>query len=160
MALTTRTISSLMNGVSRQPAILRSQDQTEDEVNTWGNIAVGLARRPPTVHVADLGVADIEDAFIHHINRDKDERYIVVIANGTLRIFDTATGEEQVVNTPYGTDYLAGASGVFRAVTVADYTFLVNTSIVPALAAVGADEAAPPNYYIPGGYLAYGQGVG
>lgn len=160
MALSKRTITSLMNGVSRQPAILRSQDQTEDELNTWGNIAVGLARRPPTVHVANLGVDDIDEAFIHHINRDKDERYVVVIANGSLRIFDTETGVEQTVNTPYGTDYLAGAAGVFKAVTVADYTFLVNSSIIPALADVGADEATPPAYYLPGGWKAYGQGVG
>lgn len=160
MALATRTIKSLMNGVSRQPAILRSQDQTEDELNTWANIAVGLARRPPTVHVADLGIADIEDAFVHHINRDVNERYVVVISNGVLRIFDTTTGAEQTVNTPYGTDYLVGTAGSFKAVTVADYTFLVNTSIVPAMGTVGADEAAPPNYYLPGGWMAYGQGVG
>jgi hypothetical protein len=35
VALTTRTIPALMNGISQQPAILRSSDQTEDELNTW-----------------------------------------------------------------------------------------------------------------------------
>lgn len=160
MALTTRVISSLLNGVSRQPAILRSQDQTDDEVNTWGNFALGLGRRPPTTHVANLGVDGIEDAFIHFINRDKEERYIVVIADGAVRIFDAATGAEQTVTTPYGTAYLSGPAGAFKAVTVADYTFLVNSSVTPALAAVGADHSAPPAYYLPGGWRTWGQAVG
>lgn len=160
MSLTTRVIASLLNGVSRQPAILRSQDQTDDEVNTWGDFALGLGRRPPTAHVADLGVVGIEDAFIHHINRDREERYIVVITDGTVRVFDEATGEEKTVTTPYGTDYLVGAAGAFKAVTVADYTFIVNSSITPALGAVGDDHAAPPPYYLPGGYLTWGQAVG
>lgn len=160
MALSTRTLSSLLNGVSRQPAILRSQDQTEDELNTWGNIALGLGRRPPTQHIADLDVADAEGAFIHHINRDTSERYLVIIKDGDLRVFDATTGEEQTVAFPTGKGYLAGAEGAFKAVTVADYTFIVNSSITPALGAVGADEAAPPNYILPGGHIIWGQGQG
>lgn len=160
MALTTRTISSLLNGISRQPAILRSQDQTEDEVNTWGYVAVGLGRRPPTKHVANLGVTGIEGKFIHHINRDPTERYIVLIGDGTVRVFDAFTGAEKTVTTPYGSAYLAGPAGAFRAVTVADHTFIVNSSIKPALGAVGADEVAPPAYTYPGGWRAYGEGVG
>jgi hypothetical protein len=157
MALTTRTISSLLNGVSRQPAILRSQDQTEDEINTWGDVAKGLGRRPPTTYVADLDIEDAAGSFIHHINRDVSERYIVVIKDGDLRVFDIATGEEQTVSFPTGKDYLAGAEGGFKAVTVADYTFIVNSSITPALGSVGSDETTPPNYYLPGGSLVWGQ---
>lgn len=160
MSISTRVIPSLLNGVSRQPAILRSQDQTDDEVNTWGHMAYGLGRRPPTIHAADLAVVGIEQAFIHHINRDQDERYIVVILNGAVRVFDATTGVEQTVTTPYGTAYLAGAAGAFKAVTVADYTFIVNSSITPQLGAVGADHATPPSYYLPGGSLAYGQKAG
>lgn len=160
MALNTRTLSSLLNGVSRQPAILRSQDQTEDEVNTWGDVAKGLGRRPPTIHVADLDIDEAEGSFIHHINRDVSERYIVVIKDGTLRVFDSATGEEKTVSFPAGSDYLAGAPGGFKAVTVADYTFIVNSAITPALGGVGDDEATPPDYLLPGGSIVWGQGLG
>jgi hypothetical protein len=160
MSLTTRVIPSLLNGVSRQPAILRSHDQTDDEVNTWGNFALGLGRRPPTIHVASLDVENIEDAFIHHINRDSEERYIVTIEGGEIKVFDAATGEEKTVATPYGTTYLDGTKGAFKAVTVADYTFIVNSSITPALGAVAADHGAPPNYYVPGGRDAWGRLVG
>jgi hypothetical protein len=43
-----------MNGVSQQPPILRSADQTEDELNTWSHIAEGLSRRPPTQTIQKL----------------------------------------------------------------------------------------------------------
>lgn len=161
MSLTTRTIASLLNGISHQPAILRSPDQTEDEVNTWGSLANGLGRRPPTKHIAELDVPGIEDAFVHQINRDAAERYLVVIGDGTIKVFDLTTGDEKTVATPFGTDYLVGPARAFRATTVADYTFIVNSSIAPALAGVGADEVAPPaGLYTPGGWRAYGEGVG
>ncbi|SKB49782.1 phage nozzle protein [Sphingopyxis flava] len=160
MSLTTRTISSLLNGVSRQPAILRSQDQTEDEINTWGDIARGLGRRPPTKHIADLGVSDAEGSFIHHINRDTSERYVVIIKDGDLRVFDATDGAEKTVAFPFGKAYLAGVEGAFKAVTVADFTFIVNSSITPALGAVGDDEETPPAYYLPGGYRVWGEGMG
>lgn len=160
MSLSTRTITSLLNGISRQPAILRSQDQTEDEVNTWGSFAKGLGRRPPTKHLAKLPITNVESAFIHPINRDKNERYMVVVADGDLRVFDLADGSEKTVAFPFGKAYLTGASSVFRATTVADYTFIVNSSIKPAMQAAGADETAPPaGYYQPGGYLATGAAV-
>lgn len=161
MALSTRTIASLLNGISHQPAILRSPDQTEDEVNTWGSLAKGLGRRPPTQHIKELDIAGVEDAFIHTINRDAAERYLVVIANGSIRVFDLLTGEEKAVSTPFGTAYLAGPAGAFKATTVADYTFIVNSAITPALKGAGEDEVAPPaGYYTPGGWRAYGVGVG
>ncbi|WP_109798681.1 phage nozzle protein [Novosphingobium meiothermophilum] len=159
MSLVTRTIPSLNNGISLQPPILRSADQTEDELNTWVDIARGVSRRPPTQHVADLNVTNIEDAFVHHINRDKNERYIVVIADGALRVFDGATGEEKTVTAPFGWGYLAGApAGAFKAVTVADYTFIVNSSVTVELDDLGADTATPPaDLPSPGGTLSWGR---
>lgn len=160
MPQTTRTIPGLSNGISLQPPILRSPDQTDDEVNTWGDIAVGLTRRPPTKHVKDLGVTSISDAFIHHINRDPSNRYVVVVIGGQIRVFDDATGVEKTVTAPFGWGYLTGASRAdLRAVTVADYTFIVNAQKVVAMGAAKADQSAPPAYHYPGGYLPQGAGV-
>lgn len=143
MTLRTKVIPALHNGVSQQPPLLRSIDQMEDEVNTWALLADGLGKRPPTEHVASLG-ALTTDAFIHHINRDVTERYIVVIDQGAIKVFDHATGAEQTVNAPGGLGYLTG--GPFRAVTVADYTFILNTSKVCAMAAAGADVTPDADY--------------
>lgn len=145
MTLRSRVIPSLFNGVSQQPPILRSPDQTEDEVNTWATLAEGVAKRPPSEHVANLGGVS-EDAFIHHINRDASERYIVIIDSGQVRVFDHATGMEATVNAPDGWDYLT--NGTYRAVTVADYTFIVNTDKVCALDATSDRSTVDPNYYL------------
>lgn len=158
MSLTKRTIPSLLNGISRQPAILRSSDQTADEVNTWGSFAEGLGRRPPTEHVADLAVSDVGNAHIHEINRSADERYMAVIADGTIRVFDLLTGDEKTVHTPFGTAYLNAPASAFRATTVADYTFIVNSTVKPQMLPHGQDEVTPPvGYYRPGGSLARGE---
>lgn len=143
MTLRTKVIPALHNGVSQQPPLLRSVDQMEAEENTWALLADGLGKRPPTEHVANLG-AIADTAFIHHINRDVDERYIVVIDGGVLKVFDHATGAEQTVNAPGGLGYLSG--GPYRAVTVADYTFIVNTGKVCGMAALGADAVADATY--------------
>ena len=152
MALTTRTLPALSNGISRQPAILRSPDQTEDELNTWGNIATGLGRRPPTETIRKLTGLDLGDATVHHINRDISERYLVVIDTGVIKVFDEATGDEETVNAPLGWGYLDAAGPKYRALTVADYTFIVNTTKTVELKAAGQDEVTPDtDLRFPGG---------
>lgn len=143
MSLRTKVIPSLYNGVSQQPPILRTVDQTEREENTWAVLADGVGKRPPTEHIASLGSIS-SDAFVHHINRDVTERYIVVIDEGTLRVFDHTTGLEKTVNAPDGFGYLSG--GPYRAVTVADYTFIVNTQTVVTMGAAGGDTVNDPSY--------------
>lgn len=144
MSLRTKVIPSLYNGVSQQPPILRTVDQMEREENTWAVLADGVGKRPPSEHLASLGAIS-SDAFIHHINRDVTERYIVVIDAGVLKVYDHATGAEQTVNAPGGFGYLSG--GPYRAVTVADYTFIVNTEMVCAMATAGADTSSDPVYF-------------
>ncbi len=151
MALTTRTLPAINNGVSRQPAILRSFDQTDEEINTWGYIATGVSRRPPTKFIRELDIDALEGAFVHHINRDLSERYLVVIDSGVIRVFDHETGDEKTVNAPGGLGYLDADGPAYRAVTVADYTFIVNTAKTVVLDDLGADETPPPDYVAPPG---------
>lgn len=125
--LITSSIPNLINGVSQQPPTLRLASQSEEQVNFLSSVADGLTVRPPSRHLAVLDNADWEDAFIHTINRDVSERYLVVIRNGQLRVFEAETGIERTVNAPDGWAYLNGAGKTdYRAVTVADYTFILN----------------------------------
>jgi hypothetical protein len=143
MSLRHRVIPSILNGVSRQPPIMRASDQNEDELNTWSSMSDGLAKRPPAELVAKISDGFSEDVFIHYINRDTTERYCVIIDAGTLRVFDALTGAEQTVNAPQGLSYL-GTGSNFQAVTVADYTFIVNSDVVCQMDAAGADLVADP----------------
>lgn len=144
MSLRSKVLPALYNGVSQQPPIMRSIDQNEDELNTWSVLADGVGKRPPTELVAHLGNIS-DDAFIHHINRDVGERYIVVIDGGQIKVYDHLTGEQKTVNAPEGYGYLA--DGDLRAMTVADYTFIVNANKQVLLADVGADTVVEPDTY-------------
>ena len=146
MSLKHRVIPSILNGVSRQPALMRASDQNEDELNTWSSMASGLTKRPPAHLIAKLSNNFSEDVFIHYINRDTTERYCVVIDAGTIRVFDVLTGAEKTVNAPGGLSYL-GTGSNFKAVTVADYTFIVNSDQACALDVADADLTPDPPYY-------------
>lgn len=125
--LISSSIPNLINGISQQPATLRLASQAEEQVNFLSSVADGLTNRPPTRHVKKLDDAAWSDAFLHTINRDTSERYIVVIRNERVRVFEAETGVERVVNAPGGWTYLnGGGQQDYRAVTVADYTFILN----------------------------------
>jgi hypothetical protein len=125
--LISQSIPNLVNGVSQQPFTLRLASQAELQENGMSTTSQGLRKRPPTKHLKKILSGNYETAYIHTINRDEIERYIVVISGGDLKVFDLA-GTEKTVSFPTGKAYLtaADASNNFRAVTVADYTFIVN----------------------------------
>lgn len=130
MPLISSSIPNLVNGVSQQPPTLRLTSQAEAQENGISTVAKGMKKRPPTKHIAKLTGVQLTDAYLHTINRDANEKYIVAISNGALRVWDLL-GTEMTVNTPNGVAYLASATPktAFRTVTVADYTFLVNKGI-------------------------------
>jgi hypothetical protein len=130
MALISSSIPNMVNGVSQQPFTLRLSSQAELQENGLSTTSQGLRKRPPTKHLKKILNGSIGNAFVHTINRDENERYVVVVTNGDLKVFDLA-GNEKTVNFPNGKGYLSATSPdtAFRAVTVADYTFLVNKTI-------------------------------
>ena len=119
-----------MNGVSQQPFTLRLSSQAELQENGLSTTSQGLKKRPPTKHLKKIISGTLGNAYIHTINRDENERYVVVVTNGDLRIYDLE-GNQKTVNFPNGKSYLTSLdpTNSFRAVTVADYTFLVNKSV-------------------------------
>lgn len=130
MGLISTTIPNLINGVSQQPYALRLASQCDEQINGFSSVVDGLGKRPPSKHIAKLtGVTGT--AYIHTINRDASEQYIVVVQNGSLRVFDI-NGVEKTVSFPNGVSYLSSSNPVetFRCVTVADYTFVLNNSKV------------------------------
>jgi hypothetical protein len=128
--LISQSIPNLANGVSQQPFTLRLGSQGELQENGLSTTSQGLRKRPPTKHLKKILSGSYANAYIHTINRDETEQYIVVITNGGIKVFDL-NGVEKTVSAPSGLAYLTSAdpSNSFRAVTVADYTFIVNKGI-------------------------------
>lgn len=134
MPIISGSVPNLINGVSQQPFALRLASQAEEQINGYSSIVEGLTKRPPTKHVAKLLSSLPEASYVHIVNRDVNERYVVVATNGDLKVFDFF-GVEKTVNFPAGKGYLASASCNFGAVTVADYTFFLNKDMTVALGA-------------------------
>lgn len=150
MSLIVKSIPTLIGGVSQQPAHVRSSDQLESQTNGWSSIALGLSKRAPSELIKRILDTNTTDAFIHTINRDVTERFVVVIANGRIRVFDME-GNERTVTAAYGWEYLDGVtrfSEDINATTVADYTFIVNRKKVCAMAPLGADTQHDEAYQI------------
>jgi hypothetical protein len=147
MALLQETNSGLFNGVSQQPASMRLKSQCEQQENAIGELVRGLYKRPPSKFIRDLGSVVASESYVHKIDRDINERYVVIFTDdGTepIVIYDLVNDEFPTVN--YGTldedlnftqntsvkDYLTfNKSNVvafnrIRATTIADYTIVVN----------------------------------
>lgn len=136
MALLSGTIPNMLNGVSQQPMILRLPTQGTEQINGYSSVVEGLQKRPPCKHIGKLLTGTPDNLFFHLINRDPTERYSVLIADGEVYVHDL-TGVARTVTYGSGAQaYLSlGTGSSFEAVTVADYTFIVNRDVTPAMAA-------------------------
>lgn len=140
--LISSAIPNLVNGVSQQPAPLRLASQCEAQENFQSSVVEGLKRRPASRHLAKLTSSSWSTAFLHTINRDLIERYQMVIDGGDLKVFDIFTGNPVTVSFPDGKGYLSASSrDDYRAITVADHTFIVNQKVDVAMS--NATTASP-----------------
>lgn len=142
MSLVSSTIPNFVNGVSQQPYTLRLSSQGGVQENGLSAVSTGLRKRPPTEHLAKILGSPLTDAYLHTIDRDGTEQYVVVITNGDLKVYDLM-GVQKTVTFTNGTGYLVPVSGSvdqsFALTTVADYTFVVNkTKTVLASTTLGA----------------------
>ena len=136
MALVSRTIPNLVQGVSQQPEVLRLNSQAGEQINGFSSVVEGLKKRPNTKYVAKLSSSSFGNCFIHTINRDANERYILVITNGGIAVYDIDGTAKSVVNQSSATNYLSSSDpkGDFVCMTVADFTFIVNKNQATAMA--------------------------
>ena len=144
MTLISQDIASFKGGVSQQPDILRFPDQLQEQLNAFSSEVSGLQKRPPTVYLNRLRGKFSSDPFIHVINRDANEQYVLAIDNGNLEVWDLKGNKQTVNYADSAKSYLSGSSNDMRAVTVADYTFILNRKKVVTM--LDTTEANPyPN---------------
>lgn len=146
MALVTLPIPNMLNGVSQQPDQLRFPTQGDVQENGYSSVVDGLAKRYPTEHVGKLINGAVGSCKVHVINRDDAEQYVVIVRDNAISVYDE-NGVAQ--NVTYGSGaqaYLDLDSGVdpakvFKLLTVADYTFVVNTTKTVAMDTVNLTAA-------------------
>lgn len=138
-------IVNLINGVSQQAVALRQPTQAAAQTNFYATIVDGLKKRPPTEVLAKVLTSAPSSAKFHLINRDASERYIVVLLDGDLKVYDF-DGNEKTVAFPDGKAYLSASvdpAADFTALSIADYTFIVNRRVTVAL---GAADKSPTRH--------------
>jgi hypothetical protein len=147
VALANGTIPNMVGGISQQKAVLRLPNQSDGEVNTFPAIVDGNKKRPPSEHVAFIPFTTGPSDFSHFIVRDINEQYVVNISGGAINVCGI-DGSPRTVSLPNGAGYLTAPTGVidsqcFEALTIADYTFIVNKSVKTLLAPVYAPVRPP-----------------
>lgn len=132
--LVSNTIPNLINGVSQQPDLVRLPSQCEEMTNCYPTLESFLRRRPATMHLARLLETRVDDAFVHTINRDEAEQYIVIFLPGDVKVY-RLDGSPVTVNFPHGRAYLplGNVSRTLRCMTINDYSFVVNTAKTTAV---------------------------
>lgn len=131
MGLINQDIKNLVSGVSQQPPILRHPEQLEEQLNGYASEAGGLQKRPPTIFEANLGKRGnaINKPLIHFIDRDTNEKYIVIFTGAGIDVFDLQ-GNKKTVNINEDASYIYTQSprSNIKAITIADYTFISNVA--------------------------------
>lgn len=144
MSRISKLIPSFFNGVSQQDAALRLVTQCEEMDNIYPSIVTGCRSRPYLKHIKKIATS-LNSAYTHMINRDANERYVVLIFDGSIKVFDMAGNEKTVTVNAGGATYLdcADPKTDFAVMTVADHTFIVNKTITVAKDTTETLEVAP-----------------
>ena len=134
MAVISRAIPTLLRGISQSSDALKQPDHADIQDNADSNPVLGLTKRSGFQFVTALQSSTLGNVHIQTINRDANERYVAIFSNGNVKVYEL-DGTELTVNKPDGTAYLNTSTprSVLKTVTIADFTFVVNTSITAAM---------------------------
>lgn len=150
MALINTSLPNLIQGVSQQPDALRYDGQCEEQENALSSVVDGLTKRPNTRHVARLLQSAIAaNSFIHFVDRDDNEKYVVIHDGTKMYAWNIITGVEATINdasggyTPAASDYAFSTTPRedLKALNVGDSTLLLNNKKI-----VLADSEKTTNY--------------
>jgi len=143
MAVISRAIPTLLRGISQSSDALKQADHADIQDNADSNPVLGLTKRSGSQFLAGISSSTLGNVHIQTINRDASEQYVAIFSNGNVKVYEL-DGTEKTVNKPDGTNYLntSDPRSVIKTVTIADFTFVVNTSIIPAMDSAVSNSAS------------------
>jgi hypothetical protein len=132
VALFSKSITGLLNGVSRQPFTMRLESQGEEQINCLSSVSKGVVRRPGMQIMAKISVSPSTSDAWHWIDRSPTQRYLVRVATNstTMGVTDLIAGTSVVVT---GNAYTTAspAATYLRFLTIGDVTYICNTAVQP-----------------------------
>lgn len=138
MALISKTVPNLIQGVSQQAAQQRRDSQCEAQFDCLNSPKDGAISRHGADLIARIPDLDLSGAWLYELFRGDSEHYLVAIKGGVTRAYNLVTGAPCTVTVAGGVgDYLAQDGGspkdAFCAQTVDDFTFIATKHRVPAM---------------------------
>lgn len=129
--LINQDIKNFVQGISQQPPTLRDPEQLDEQLNGYSSEAGGLQKRPPTMLVSSLArkLTKNTKPLVHFIDRDSNEKYIVLFTGDDIKVYDLQ-GNEKHVNFAEGAKpyiYTEKPRHNLKVITIADYSFICNT---------------------------------
>jgi len=143
MSVISRSIPTLLRGISQSSDALKQADHADIQDNADSNPVLGLTKRSGSQFLATVGSSTLGNVHIQTINRDAGEQYVAIFSNGNVKVYEL-DGTEKTVTKPDGTAYLntSDPRSVMKTVTIADFTFVVNTSITTAMDSALSNSAS------------------
>lgn len=124
----------LIQGMSQQPPAVRLEGQVTYQLNTVPDVVDGVKTRPGTTHIAPTLSNVLDNTHFHHYRRgdDIEEYFIMTQPHSLPAIFDKSGNPciLEVEGNPATYIHSANPAKSLRALTIADFTFLVNTEKV------------------------------
>lgn len=143
MSLVSTTLSGLYNGVSQQAPPIRVDTQAERQENISSSLTEGIIKRPNTTFVSSLASDFHDNVYIHTIDRDADEEYLMIFTGDPVEPVEIYTfdgvkcsvsyesGQEAHLKDYFTTTSLSGSTFInpkkdIKVTTVGDNTVVVN----------------------------------
>lgn len=162
MALRSRPIPNIYQGVSQQNAQTRRDAQCDAQQDCVNSPRLGVVARSGADVQAFMSGLQMPGAFTYEVLRGSVEHYLMTLYQGTLNIYDLTTFTLCSTTALSGSTYLYNPGGGvldednFRAQTVGDYTFIINKSIAPQMSSASAYSTPNPAaivFFQAGNYL-------
>ena len=105
MPLINTSVTNLIQGVSQQPDAVRFSGQCEEQLNALPSVVDGLQKRPSSEFVARISdnSALNQASKVHFIERDNDERYVVIVNSKQSSIIESTQHSISAFNLETGT---------------------------------------------------------
>lgn len=132
MAKVNKIYPSFFNGVSQQSPELALDTQCPAMNDCIPDLVLGLSKRPPVEVVTSLDGSGDNFSLFHSYDRGEGgEQYLMTLGNGAtdpLRVFEPDGTERDVVYaSTVARDYLTDIPTQYKAITVQDRTFILDT---------------------------------
>lgn len=147
--LISHTIPNLIAGVSQQFTEARFETQVEEMENCVPSIARGVIRRNPVTSIEDSYTSLSNSSYVYTYDRGTGtEQYSIEIdGSGNWYTHNINTGA--LISSGYKSYFTVPAGSTpndsFEAVTIGDYTFIVNKTKTVSMDAITAEQSGANN---------------